>query len=158
MHVGRLEQDIEILLQNKASILSLLEQLPINPDFNDLYSLAENQMTAKKKNIAPLYDGKLVNHFLWRTFWQKEELSEYQQYLWDKINRLTNSREKNEHYAKVYDYLCQQEQKKINALYNERNLHFNRIAALSEKEVFAYADEMKTNVSEFIHNHAAVKQ
>ena len=59
---------------------------------------------------------------------------------------------------KVYDYLCQQDQKKINALYKERNLHFNRIAELSEEEVLSYADEMKLNIAEFIHAPAAVKQ
>lgn len=158
MHIGRLEQEIENLSQHKASILSILEHLPVNPEFNDLYTFATPQTLAKNTKITPLYDGKLVNHFLWRTFWQKEELSEYQQYLWDKINRLTDHREKNEYYAKVYDYLCKQEQKKINALYNERNAHFSRIAELSENEIYSYINEMKKNIAEFIHNHAAVKQ
>ena len=106
----------------------------------------------------PLYDGKLVNHFLWRTFWQTEELSEYQQFLWDKINRLTNTREKNMYYAKIYDYLCSQDQKKIHALYQERNMHFNRVAAFSESEITQYAEEMKSSIKNFIHSPSDVKQ
>ena len=157
MHIGRLEQEIEQLSQNRNFIYSILEELPVNPTFSDLHTVTSYQ-TQYKNSAAPLYDGKLVNHFLWRTFWQKEELSEYQQYLWDKINRLTDKREKNIYYAKVCDYLCQQDQKKINALYTERNMHLNRIAALSEDEVPVYAEEMKANVAEFIHNPAAVKQ
>ena len=158
MHIGRLEQEIEILSQNKDQILSILERLPVNPEFQDMYNFTTQQASLAQTNSIPLYDGKLVNHFLWRTFWQNEELSEYQQYLWDKMNKLTDSREKNEHYAKVYDYLCQQDQKKINILYRERNTHFNRIADLSEQEVPAYAEEMKHSIEEFIHDKMAIKQ
>ena len=136
MHIGRLEQEMEQLVANKTSILSILEKLPVSPDFNHLYTITAMESNQKATDTTPLYDGKLVNHFLWRTFWEKENLSEYQQYLWDKMNRLTNHREQNEHFAKVYDYLCQQDQKKINALYKERNLHFNRIAELSEFSEF----------------------
>lgn len=157
MHIGRLEQEMELLAVNKASILSILDKLPVSPNFNHLYTTT---MSASQKvtDSTPLYDGKLVNHFLWRTFWEKENLSEYQQYLWDKMNRLTERREQNKHFAKVYDYLCQQDQKKINALYKERNLHFNRIAELSEADIPSYSEEMKSNIAEFIHNPAAVKQ
>lgn len=158
MHISRLEQEIETFSKNKNQIFSILEELPIHPKFSDLYKFTNHPYNFEKIPSTPLYDGKLVNHFLWRTFWQKEELTEYQQYLWDKINRLTNSREKNEYYAKVYDYLSQQEQKKIHMLYQERNMHFNRIAELTEEEVFCYAEEMKSNVSEFIQNKIAIKQ
>lgn len=158
MHIGRLEQEMEQLVANRTSLLSILDKLPVSPSFKHLYTITAMETKQKAADTTPLYDGKLVNHFLWRTFWEKENLSEYQQYLWDKMNRLTERREQNEHFAKVYDYLCLQDQKKINALYKERNLHFNRIAELSEEDVAFYAEEMKSNITEFIHNPAAVKQ
>ena len=158
MHIGRLEQEMEQIVNNRSTLLSILEQLPVSPNFNELYTITTQKQYGKSLPSSPLYDGKLVNHFLWRTFWEKENLSEYQQYLWDKINRLTDRREKNEHFAKVYDYLCQQDEKKINALYKERNIHFNRIAALSEEDILSYAEEMKNNIDIFIHNEASVKQ
>lgn len=157
MHMGRLKQEIENLTENVTQICDILDELPVNPDFASLYQVCTNLIVTPTKN-TPLYDGKLVNHFLWRTFWEKEELTEYQQYLWDKINRLTNTREKNIYYAKVYDYLCLQDQKKIHTLYQERNMHFNRVADFSDEEIPQYAEEMKTSIAEFIHNPTAVKQ
>lgn len=159
MHIGRLEQELHTLSANKDMLLSILEKLPIRPAFSDLY-LHTTEICDKKQPIPtpPIYDGKLVNHFIWRTFLQQEELSEYQQYLWDKINRLTDSREKNEHYAKIYDYLCQQDQKKINAFYEGQLSHFHHIAAFSLEEIGIHAEEIKVAVTEFIHTPAAVKQ
>lgn len=158
IHIGKLEQEMEQLSNNRSTILSILDKLPVSPSFDNLQSITTQEQYPDSLPSFPPYDGKLVNHFLWRTFWEKEHLSEYQQYLWDKINRLTDQRDKNEHYAKVYDYLCQQDQKKINALYKERNMHFNRIAALSEQGVLSYAEEMKQNIHDFIHNQSAVNQ
>ncbi len=37
-------------------------------------------------------------------------------------------------------------------------LHFNRIAGLSEDDIPSYAEEMKENISEFIHTPSAIKQ
>lgn len=157
MHMGRLKQEIESLTQNAFQINDILDELPINPTFDSLHQICTDIEIVHTKDI-PLYDGKLVNHFLWRTFWQAEELTEYQQYLWDKINRLTNTREKNIYYAKIYDYLCSQDQKKIHTLYQERNIHFNHIAELADTEIPKYAEEMKKSIQEFIHNPIAVKQ
>ena len=156
MHISRLEQEIEMLSQNRHHTLSILDQLPTNPNFDDLYNFTS--LPSNYKEPKPLYDGKLVNHFLWRTFLQKEELSEYQQYLWDKINRLTDTRDKNEYYAKVYDYLAQQEPKKINTLYHQRNAHFIYVAKLTDDEIFIYVEEIKHNLAKFIDNPIAINQ
>lgn len=94
MHISKLEQEIELLLDNKSMILSILDKLPVLPQFNDLYSITTHDRHVKSLRSSLPYDGKLVNHFLWKTFWEKENLTEYQQYLWNKINRLTNQREK----------------------------------------------------------------
>ena len=159
MHIGRLEQELHTLSVNKDNLLSILGQLPIRPTFSDLYLHTKQKYDAEQSHYnTPLYDGKLVNHFLWRTFWQQEELSEYQQYLWDKMNRLTDSREKNEHYTKIYDYLCQQDQKKINHFYEEGNTHFYRIAEFSSENLSTHVEELKTAITEFIQTPAAVKQ
>lgn len=156
--IGKMEQEIENLKSNLENLHFILEKLPINPNFSDLYTFMETKEIEPKADTIPPYDGRLVNHFLWRTFWQDEALTEYQQFLWDKINKLTDSPDKNIHFAKLHDYLCSQNPKKIDALYKERNAHFNRIAELSEKEVFQYAEEMKSAVKDFIHNYPAVKQ
>ena len=157
MHLGRLKQELEILTLNANQVNDILDNLPVNPNFETLYDICTSLDSPQMKEI-PLYDGKLVNHFLWRTFWQKEELTEYQQYLWEKINRLTNTRDKNIYYAKVYDYLCLQDQKKIHRLYQERNAHFNYVAELSERELSNYTEEMKLSIAKFIHTPLAVKQ
>ena len=159
MHIGRLEQELHTLSTNKETLFAILEKLPIRPAFSDLYPHTTQICDTDNMHVtSPLYDGKLVNHFLWRTFWQQEELSEYQQYLWDKMNRLTDSREKNEHYARIYDYLCRQDQKKINAFYEEGNAHFHYIASFSSENLSTHVEEIKTAINEFIHCPTAVKQ
>lgn len=159
MHIGRLEQELYTLSANKDTLLSILGKLPIRPAFSDLYTHTKEECALEHiHSTTPLYDGKLVNHFLWRTFWQQEELSEYQQYLWDKMNRLTDTREKNEHYTKIYDYLCQQDQKKINWFYEEGNAHFYHIAEFSSENLSTHVEELKTAITEFIHTPSAVKQ
>ena len=158
MQIGFIEQQISELSSNSQNLQLILKELPVNPNYSDLSALLTKEELYSNTSPPLQYDGKLVNHFLWRSFWQKETLSEYQQFLWEKINRLTDAREKNEHYTKLYDYLCSQSQNKIDALYQERNSHFKRIAALSEEEVVQYAEEMKQNIQVFIHTPAAVRQ
>ena len=158
MQIGLIEQQISELSSSSQNLQSILKELPVNPAYSDLSALLTKEEFYSICPPSLQYDGKLVNHFLWRSFWQEKKLSEYQQFLWEKINRLTDTREKNEHYAKLYDYLCSQSQNKIDALYRERNSHFNRIAAFSDEEVFSYAEEMKQNIQVFIHTPAAVRQ
>lgn len=158
MHIGRLEKELHSLSQNKATLLSILDKIPVRPTFSDLYLHTTETCDSKSQSHSVLdYDGKLVNHFIWRTFWQEEELSEYQKYLWDKINRLTDTREKNVHYARLYDYLCQQEQKKINAFYEDGTAHFHHIASFTSENISLHVEEIKHSICEFLHNPTAVK-
>ncbi len=156
MRLERMRQEKKTLNRIEEGLTAALCELPINPDFDTLYRQVTNSFV-NDKDSEPSYDGHLVNHFLWRTFWQEEPLSEYQQFLWEKINRMTCSRDKNPDYARVYDYLCSQERSKIDILYAERNQHYVYVAALSDEGVLQYAEEMKRNIIELIHNNCAVK-
>lgn len=158
MRLGRVEQEIELLHHTSSTLSDLLKKLPVNPDFTTLYNLITEEDLHENQESIPMYDGFLVNHFLWRVYWQDENLTEYQQFLWEKINRITDSREKNENYAKLYDYLCSQNEKKIATLYAERNHHFNYVAGFSEDTVLDYAEEMKKAIENFIHTPFSVKQ
>ena len=116
----------------------------------------------EQRNPCPesdqLYDGMLVNHFLLRTFWGDAPLTEYQQFLWEKICRETDTRGKNEYYAALYDYLRSQNNNKIIALYQDRNNHFNRIANLRKEDIPGYAEEMKQSIAVFLQDAPAVAQ
>lgn len=157
IRLGRMEQERKQMLQTEQNLKNLLEQLPMHPDFSQLGKMVARSLN-KKAEIEPLYDGFLVNHFLWRLFWPQGQLTEYQQFLWEKINRMTDSREKNADYAKVYDYLCSEEQKKIDALYADRNDHYNYVAGLTEEEILLYTEEMKERIWRFARNSGAVRQ
>ncbi len=146
-------------LRNTTENISfILKELPITPTFTDLCSSILSDNIKTDASFVLQYDGELVNHFLWKTFWPKDDLSEFQQFLWDKINRLTDTRSKNPYYASVYDYLCSQNQKKIDTLYAERNSHFSRVAELPEADIPQYVEEIKLSVTEFIHTPIAIKQ
>lgn len=158
LHNGKLGQEIKELCASVEEIQKILEWLPANPEIDDLYKMVSEEVKEENGDLEKAYDGMLVNHFLWRIFWENDYLTEYQQFLWEKINRMTDQREKVSAYARLYDYLCSQDYKKIEALYKERNQHFNRVAAFSEREVLMYAEEMKQSVYTFIHSHSAVVQ
>lgn len=158
MRLGKIQQEIRELQKIGQGLGCVLEKMPTNPNFYDLHELVVKREFVNENEREESYDGMLVNHFLWRTFWESEELTEYQQFLWEKINKMTDQREKNIHYANLYDYLSSQDHKKIDTLYKERNQHFNRIAAFTEAEIRAYVEEMKESVAIFIHTPAAVAQ
>ena len=39
MHIGRLEQEMEQIVNNRSTLLSILEQLPVSPSFDELYEI-----------------------------------------------------------------------------------------------------------------------
>lgn len=151
-----IEQEVEQLNLISEKLSTILKELPVNPDFTTL-STFEFGNTEEKKRVME-YDGFLVNHFLWRNFREEGEFTEYQQFLWEKINKLTDTRNKNADYAKLYDYLCSQNQKKIKTLYSKRNNRLNYVAQLSENEIYKYAEEMKVEISKFINTPSKVKK
>lgn len=161
MRLGRVRQERERLKQTEQGLLAVLEDLPVCPDFAGLYG----RFTARfpgEEVPRPAYDALLVNHFLWRVFWPEEGPTEYQRFLWDKINRLTRADflqgGLHEDYTQVYGYLCSQEETKIDLLYAGRNQHYNYVASLSPQGVERYAGEMKQNIRALLENPAAVRQ
>lgn len=156
--IGYIEEEMERLSDSLKFIKAIRKKLPANPNMEELTRCVLNDESGRIIKPSQKYDGELVNHFLWKTFWPTGELSEYQQFIWEKMNRLTDENAKKKEYVLLYHYLCQQNQKKIDALYATRNSHFNRIAELSEAGVLAYAEEMKEAIRTFIHTGESVKQ
>lgn len=158
IRLQQIQQEMKHCQCLMSRIQGVLEQVPVNPRFSDLYTSVVFSEGCPLSDFTHLYDGKLVNHFLWRTFWGDAPLTEYQEFLWQKICKETETRDQNKDYAALYDYLRLQNHDKIIALYQERNHHFNRIATLSKEEFPLYAEEMKQSICTFIQNPAAVAQ
>lgn len=158
IRLQQIEQEMKRYQCLAARIRGVLEQVPVNPVFSDLYTSVVFSEGCPLTESDHLYDGMLVNHFLWRPFWGDAPLTEYQQFLWQKICKETDTRDKNEYYAALYDYLRFQNNNKIVALYQEQNHHFTRIANLCKDDIPLYAEEMKQSITAFIQNSSAVAQ
>ena len=157
MRLGRIQNEIEHSKCIERKLRNVLEKISINPKDTEFSSLVLQEMKMSDRETT-IYDGYLVNHFLWRIYWPEGEMSEYQQFLWDKINRMTDIREKNPDYAKVYDYLCLQAPDKIAMLYAERHNHYNYVAELSQEGILLYVEEMKKNLKQFVKSPNMIRQ
>ena len=158
IRLQQIEQEMKRIQCLNSRLHGILEQIPVNPGFSDLYTSVVFSEGCPLPDSNHLYDGMLVNHFLWRTFWGDAPLTEYQQFLWHKICKETDTRDKNCHYAALYDYLRLQNNNKIIVLYQERNQHFNRISKLRKEEIPLYAEEMKQSIKAFLRSPFAVAQ
>lgn len=158
IRLQQIQQEMKRYQCLMSRIQGVLEQVPVNPGFSDLYNSVVFSEGCPLPDFNRLYDGKMVNHFLWRTFWGDAPMTDYQEFLWQKICKETETRDKNENYAALYDYLRLQNHDKIIVLYQERNNHVNRIANLSKEDIPFYAEEMKQSIRAFIQDPSAVAQ
>ena len=158
LHTNQLRKEILHLEHITKSLNRILERLPVNPDFDTLYNLGTSARIPQPitdKNLESLenYDNNLVNQFLWRFFLPEGNLTEYQQYLWEKVNRITNVTT-NQDYQKINLFLQSLSQKEIDYFFVQRNQVFSFIAELDATGCKQYVEKMKGTLRAFLkQNH-----
>lgn len=131
------------------SINYILEKLPLNPDFDTLYHITNKANIPDKFPVASghadsAYNAALVNRCLWSGFLGNEPMSEYQQFLWIKLNNLTMTG--NEDYKLVNDYLKLLPPRQLDPLFFFHSQQYHQVAGLPDHELCSYADNMLISI------------
>ncbi len=157
MRLARIETERERLLRVEGHLTAVLSDLPIEPTAEEIHRAVVETPQPEEAGRRP-YDGALVNHFLFRQFMRKIPSTEYRDFLWDKINRMTDAREKNADYVALYDFLALSDHARIDNLYARQSNHYDRVAQMDERAVAAYAETMRESLSRFCEAPLLIRQ
>lgn len=154
LHAQKLQKEIKRLDKIQNSLNFMIDSLPINPDLETVSSLCIESSIPKPGSLqisdsADDYDSNLVNHFLWRSFLTENHLSEYQQFLWHKINLKTSDPE-HQDYKKINHFLHTLDTDSVDKFYTHRNQHYQYIAGLKKTDYPHYAKEMLDKIEQFL--------
>lgn len=147
IHSNQLKKELAHQEQVLKSIQDILEQLPINSDFQQLYDLCAavkipEPLTIQELSNSETYDNDLVNVFLWRGMIPEGKLTEYQQYLWDKVKRMTRDLN-NKDYQKLRDYLHSLSNEEVNLIFSQHNEHLHYVASLTPTALAGTIEDFK---------------
>lgn len=142
-HQRKLRQDIAHAERCVECIGEMMSKLPLRPEYADLARLISTTDIPWRSQADwdVDYDAALVNRILWTAFLPEEKLTNYQEFLWDKLNRIA-SEQYSEEYKKVYTFLSQQSRTTIDRIYVVRSRHNEEIVSFGAEEIEAYSKKM----------------
>lgn len=143
--IEKLTQEKQKLEQKIIGLRQITTQLPMQVSHDAFASIVQSNVFPEECNdvVTNLEnDAKLVCLFLWGTFLQNIEMTEYRQFLWNKLLQQTA----NSHDIALYqlkEYLYSLPADRIDSVFASRNLHINKIASLTPLTLPDYVNEMK---------------
>lgn len=153
------KNEIGRITRVKDSLLYMEQHLPLNPTEHDLYSLIlsagiPDAAFASEEDSEDM-DYSLVSRFLWECFMPDEPLSNYQEFLWERLRNIAAD-DLITDYRKLDRYLGSLNDKEIEVLFQDsRKLH-RVISDIDPSEVSAYLDKMKKAISGFLDSTAYI--
>lgn len=162
LHANQLKKEIKYQQQVVESMEYILRMLPVNPTLKNVFEISEaaeipEPFAAKCPETYETGDHSIVNQFLWMGFLPEEELTEYQQYLWNKLNYITGNSD-NQNYRKIKQFLSALPNEQLDLLLTYRHQHERQIAAFNEDECCRYIENMKEVITEGIARDSWVRQ
>lgn len=160
LYVKQLNRQKQLLEQTVAGMNYILEHLPIHPRFSTLHSLTMEagfpiSAAVNGSDSFDIHDNMLVNRFLWSSFLPDKELTEYQEFLWAKLNRLTNTTPGDD-YRKLHDFLQTLKQNAIAQMFASRSQHYEFVAALDPDSCADYAVSLQNSLRVILDNKTCV--
>ncbi|MBQ1393443.1 MAG: MerR family transcriptional regulator [Lachnospiraceae bacterium] len=148
MHSKKIHQKIRCLAIASENLDSIINKLPLHPNLTNLASLLNdtsenNSFTEPVSNVFTENDNEMVNRFLWCPFLDTEHLTDYQQFLWEKIKQLSITYYL-EDYKKIKSFLTSFDDRFSNEMYVTETPHYNKVAKLSENESIAFGNTIIT--------------
>ena len=158
--IKQYRRDIRQMTELCDSLRYMQQNLPLNPELKDL------SLLVKQANIPSFaddagspdideFDSHLVNRFLWESFLPDEPMNEYQEFLWDKVNRTVNN-EFLKDYRLLSDYLSGLDEKDIVRLFRNERERFRELTELDEGSYTSYVDKMESELFLFLSNQEAI--
>ena len=155
-HIKELHKEKERLEGILSAMNDLFERLPVNTDIDKLYALGTQihipEICSYPESDSFDANDKLqVNRILWVHFLPEPPLTEYQEFLWQKLNHLTNI-QYNENCRKIRQFLHTLDITDIDRLFKKKDKHINYVASLDHDGCLQYAEEMKNRIRAFMKN------
>lgn len=143
--IERLTREKQKLQQKIIGLRQIASQLPIQISFDNFASIVQSNafpeaISGLETNLEN--DAELVCLYLWGSFLQNLEMTEYRQFLWHKLLQQTAS----SHDVAIYqlkEFLYSLPADRIDNVFAARNLHINKIAALTPITLPVYVEKMK---------------
>lgn len=160
-YVSAIKKQKEHLEKTIEGINYVIEKLPLHISLDSLYTTMQKARIPAAINKEELHgadkDSMVLNHYLWSPFIPDDIESDYQEFLWSKINRLV-AESNNEDYETLSRYLNSLCPKKIEELYKRSGIHFAFVVSLDENGCRDYVDTLKEYIEENLKNERLVRQ
>ena len=149
------------LKQLEKSLSYMQHNLPMHPLFNDIEALIESaDIPSSREDVQSTdsfeeNDSELVNRYLWETFLPDEPLTEYQEYLWSKINRFMAGRYETD-YKNISRALHAFSEDQIKQYFSDNRQIHEEVILLKEEDYETYARRMKEAIMQFLENKRSV--
>lgn len=145
-HIKKLKREQRHLEQTLISLQYIQDGLPFYPDFASIYDLVSKagvpEMDVEEDFFdSDSYNAAIINRFLWGAFLPKTKWTEYQEFLWMKIDRLTREAP-TEDYIKFAKGLFSMNSEQINALYAVNVDRYHAVASITPKTMDTFVKDM----------------
>lgn len=141
----------------------MVNEVPFHTTLDDLQQLAaeatvdiETVEEFEEMDEFTERDMQTVSLFVWAPFLESNQLTEYQQFLWEKQKKLAQKYAL-EDYKKIKEFLISLEQPFSDEMYVTDVPHYKRVAALSEKEAVDFGYEIIECLKKFICDDKAIQ-
>lgn len=147
------------LLNEKLTLMKELETLlpPFSISYGHMAQALENLSSISPPSSFDTQDeasdAKLVSLFLWGSFLQRVEMTEYRQYLWDKI-LTTATASKNPNFMILKQFLYSLPARLIDAEFTGRNRHIETIISLIPDTISEYVQKVCADLDHIIGDEA----
>ena len=161
-YLKKREKDLQIEADHIADTLTVLREmqwrLSPTPDQNEVLSLAGAfpfPARAEKETPDFYVDHTLLNRLFWKPFLNEAPFDEYQEFLWQKINRRTNEADYPD-YRLLCEFFAGLTQEQIRPYFEQGFASFKEILALTPEKYQSYAMEMIRRIGQFLNSPEAV--
>ena len=154
----KLKQEEALLQQKQYCLRQIAEQLPMQVTETTFISAVQHSTFPTVDHVIsadPESDARLVSLYLWGPFLQDIEMTEYRQYLWNKL--LTKTADsKDPTLYQLKEYLYSLPANKIDAAFAARNLHIKSITNLTPEAIPSFIENMKLHIAELAQNSSFI--
>lgn len=154
----KLKQEEALLQQKQYCLRQIADQLPMQVTEAAFIAAVQQSAFPTVNHVIiadPESDARLVSLYLWGPFLQEIDMTEYRQYLWNKL--LTKTAEsKDPTLYQLKEYLYSLPANKIDAAFAARNLHIKNITDLTPESIPAFIEKMKLHITELSQNSSFI--
>ncbi len=158
--IEKLQIEYSVLADKIACLTELEKKLPFVVSYEYLSEILCSSIISGKASPSCSADfksdAKLVSLYLWGNFLQGIHMTEYRQFLWEKVLKSTAA-SNDSNIAALQQFLYSLSAEQIDTEFSKRNLHIEKIINLSSTDVILYAQNVITNLKTILSNEAYIR-